>query len=166
MSQMLAFTESTRSDRPAPNGLTVNARVLCSDLAALTSAWAFCGLNRKEVWMNADLFELSDCWSSEQQPAAYYRIAAARVRRLHADATTPRVKQYLGRMIVHCERLAGKVEPAFSLGSESRFPDSMRMARNRNPLQLGSRKNFRETEGVVSISGQDWMGLGTGLSLT
>jgi len=61
--------------------------------------------------MNAGLFEeISDCWSSEEQPAAYYRTAAARARRLQADATTPRVKQYLDKMIVHCERLAGKVE--------------------------------------------------------
>ena len=61
--------------------------------------------------MNAGLFEeISDCWSPEEQPAAYYRTAAARARRLQADATTPRVKQYLDKMIVHCERLAGKVE--------------------------------------------------------
>ena len=61
--------------------------------------------------MNAGHFdEISDCWSSEEQPALYYRTAAARARRLQADATTPRVKQYLDKMIVHCERLAGKVE--------------------------------------------------------
>src|SRR5438552_17652892 len=58
--------------------------------------------------MNAGDFELSDCWSSEKQPATYYRTAAARARRLHADATTPRVKQHLDNMITHCERLAGK----------------------------------------------------------
>ena len=61
--------------------------------------------------MNAGHFdEISDCWSSEEQPALYYRTAAARARRLQADATTPRVKQYLDKMIVHCERLAGKVD--------------------------------------------------------
>src|SRR5258705_5676534 len=48
--------------------------------------------------------------SSEEQPAAYYRTTAAQARRLQADVTTPRVKQYLDKMIVHCERLAGKVE--------------------------------------------------------
>src|ERR1700688_129026 len=64
-----------------------------------------------ELKMNAGHFEeISDCWSSEEQPALYYRTAAARARRLQADATTPRVKQYLDKMIVHCERLAGKVE--------------------------------------------------------
>ena len=65
--------------------------------------------------MNAGQFEqLSDCWSSEEQPAIYYRTTAARARRLQADATTPRVKQYLDNMIAHCERLAGKVEPGLS----------------------------------------------------
>ena len=61
--------------------------------------------------MDAGHFEeIWDCWSSEQQPAAYYRTTAARARRLQADVTTPRVKQYLDKMIVHCERLAGSVE--------------------------------------------------------
>ena len=65
--------------------------------------------------MNAGPFEqLSDCWSSEAQPATYYRTAAAQARRLQANATTPRVKQYLDEMIAHCERLAGKVEPGVS----------------------------------------------------
>jgi hypothetical protein len=64
--------------------------------------------------MNAGHFEqISDCWSSQEQPA-YYRTAAARARRLQADATTPRVKQYLDEMIAHCEGLAGKVEPGVS----------------------------------------------------
>ena len=57
--------------------------------------------------MNAGPFEqLSDCWSSEKQPATYYSATAARARRLQANATTPRVKQYLDTMIAHCERLA------------------------------------------------------------
>src|SRR5438445_11402029 len=61
--------------------------------------------------MDAGHFEeISDCWSLEEQPTAYYRTTAARARRLQADATTPRVKQYLDKMIVHCELLAGKVE--------------------------------------------------------
>ena len=62
--------------------------------------------------MNAGHFEqISDCWSPEEQPATYYRTTAARARKLQADATTPRVKQYLDTMIAHCEQLAGKVEP-------------------------------------------------------
>jgi len=57
-----------------------------------------------DLAMNAGHFEqISDCWSSEQQPARYYRTAAARARRLQADVTTPRVKQYLDKMIAHCE---------------------------------------------------------------
>ena len=55
--------------------------------------------------------QISDCWSPEEQPATYYRTTAARARKLQADATTPRVKQYLDTMIAHCELLAGKVEP-------------------------------------------------------
>ena len=58
--------------------------------------------------------EIADCWSAEGQPTAYYRTTAARARRLQADATTPRVKQYLDKMIAHCERLAGQVEPRVS----------------------------------------------------
>jgi hypothetical protein len=65
--------------------------------------------------MNAGHFaQFSDCWSSEEQPDSYYRTVAARARRLQADATTPRVKQYLDDMIAHCEGLAGKVEPGVS----------------------------------------------------
>src|ERR1700736_3771377 len=65
--------------------------------------------------MNAGHFEqISDCWSSEEQPAIYYRTTAARARRLQADATTPGVRQYLDKMIAHCERLAGTVEPGVS----------------------------------------------------
>jgi hypothetical protein len=65
--------------------------------------------------MNAGHFEqISDCWSPEEQPATYYRTTAARARKLQADATTPRVKQYLDTMIAHCERLARKVEPRVS----------------------------------------------------
>ena len=65
--------------------------------------------------MNAGHFEqISDCWSPEEQPATYYRTTAARARRLQVDATTPGVKQYLDKMIAHCERLAGKLEPRVS----------------------------------------------------
>ena len=91
--------------------------------------------------MNAGHFdEISDCWSSEEQPAAYYRTAAARARRLQADATTPRVKQYLDKMIVHCERLAGKVEQPASRPRDWRGcvdkPQPLRKRRvRRSPLR-------------------------------
>lgn len=80
--------------------------------------------------MKASHFEqIADCWSSEERPATYYRTAAARARRLQAAATTPRVKHYLDKMIAHCERLAGKVEPGVSPGSNMRYAGSTRMAR-------------------------------------
>jgi hypothetical protein len=61
--------------------------------------------------MNAGHFEqISDCWSTEERSATYYRSAAAQARRLQADATTVRVKQYLDTIIAHCEGLARKVQ--------------------------------------------------------
>jgi hypothetical protein len=54
----------------------------------------------------------SEWWSLEQQPVAYYRAAAERARRLQAEATTPRLKQYLGEVIEQSERLAEEVERA------------------------------------------------------
>jgi hypothetical protein len=87
--------------------------------------------------MNAGHFEqLSDCWLSEQQPATYYRTAAAQARRLQADATTPRVKQYFDKMIAHCERLAGKVDPGVSpsrspiIGRSGGFMSGPRMSKS------------------------------------
>jgi hypothetical protein len=75
---------------------------------------------QRDLEMNASHFEqISDCWSSEEQPATYYRTAAARARRLQANATTPRVKQYLDK-IAHCERLGGEVEPGVSPRSDRR----------------------------------------------
>jgi hypothetical protein len=49
-------------------------------------------------------------WTAGQQPAEHYRAAAARGRTLVAEATTPRVKEYLESLIHQCERLAGQVE--------------------------------------------------------
>jgi hypothetical protein len=66
--------------------------------------------------MNTGYFEqISDCWSSELQTAIYYRTVAARARTLQAGATTPRVRQYLAKMIAHCDQLAGQVEPGILL---------------------------------------------------
>ena len=45
----------------------------------------------------------------EQQPGAYYRAAVVRARRLQAEATTPRLKKYLGEVVARCERLAEEV---------------------------------------------------------
>jgi hypothetical protein len=77
--------------------------------------------------MNAGHFEqISDCWLLEEQPATYYHTAAARARILQADATTPGVRQYLDKMIAHCERLAGRVEPGVSLSRSTRLRRSTR----------------------------------------
>src|SRR5258708_907199 len=88
------------------NGLVVDARgfgqrVGCTDLCPGSLRPKMQG----NLHMNVGYFEqISDCWSSEQQPPTYYRTAAARARRLQADATTPRVKQYLDKMVAHCEQ--------------------------------------------------------------
>ena len=81
--------------------------------------------------MNAGHFEqISDCWLLEEQPAAYYRSAAARARILQADVTTIRVRQYLDKMIAHCERLAGGVELGVSPRSDGRYAGRTRLARS------------------------------------
>jgi hypothetical protein len=81
--------------------------------------------------MNAGHFEqMSDCWLLEEQPATYYRSAAARARMLQADATTPRVRQYLDKIIAHCEGLSGRVEPGVSRGSDRRYAGRTRLARS------------------------------------
>jgi hypothetical protein len=49
----------------------------------------------------------------KEQPADYYRITAARYRKLLAETTTPRLTRYLGEMIARCERLAREIEGAF-----------------------------------------------------
>jgi hypothetical protein len=96
--------------------------------------------------MNTRRVQLSDCWSLEAQPVTYYREAAARARSLQGDATTPRVKQYLDKMIAHCERLAGKVEPGEPSGADRRYAGRSRMSRNHHRLQPGSFRTRREEE--------------------
>jgi hypothetical protein len=113
--------------------------------------------------MDARPVELSDCWSLEQ-PSTYYRIAAARARRLQADATTPRVKQYLDDMIAHCEGLAGKVEPSVSPGFNRRYAGGTTIVRNHNRLQPASRKDSRQER--AALRGRGWIGLGRRLDRT
>ena len=93
--------------------------------------------------MNARHVQLSDCWSLEAQPATYYREAAARARSLQGDATTPRVKQYLDKMIARCEGLAGRVEPS---AADSRYAGRSRMSGNHHRLQQRSFQTRREEE--------------------
>src|SRR5262252_8310621 len=100
----------SRQTRVSVNGFGVDAR----DATALTDL-SLGPVTRMhgDLEMNAGHFEqISDCWSSEEQPATYYRTAAARARILQADATTPGVRQYLDKMIAHCERLAGNAAPS------------------------------------------------------
>ena len=54
----------------------------------------------------------------EQQPASYYRAAAARARRLRAEATTRRLKEHLGEEVARYERLAEEIERASEPGSD------------------------------------------------
>lgn len=61
--------------------------------------------------MKADYINESSNWEGlEGVSAAYYQAAAARARKLHAEATTPRLKQYLQELIAKCEGLARRVE--------------------------------------------------------
>ena len=121
------FQRAHRNIDRLVNGLVGDARALGSDLSALTSAQDLSDLKmRGNLEMHAGHFEqISDCWASVQQPPAYYRTAAARARRLQEDATTPRVRQYLDKMIAHCEQLAGEVEP----GSDRRYAGRTGMPR-------------------------------------
>lgn len=54
----------------------------------------------------------------EQQPASCYRAAAARARRLRAEATTRRLKEHLGEEVARYERLAQEIERASQPGSD------------------------------------------------
>jgi hypothetical protein len=57
-----------------------------------------------------DFNAISDRGALEVLPAAHYHAAAARARKLHAEATTPRLKQYLRESIAKFEGLASKVQ--------------------------------------------------------
>ena len=59
-----------------------------------------------------DLNAISDRGALEGLPAAHYHAAAARARRLQGEATTPRLKEYLRKLIDQCERLAGEAAGA------------------------------------------------------
>jgi hypothetical protein len=69
--------------------------------------------------MKADSINgISDWVGSEGVSAASYNAAAARARKLHADATTPRLKKYLQEFIAKCERLARKVQAELNDASQ------------------------------------------------
>ena len=54
--------------------------------------------------------EISNWTGLEGLSAAHYHSAAARARKLHAEATTPRLKQHLRELIAKFEGLARKVQ--------------------------------------------------------
>ena len=54
----------------------------------------------------------SEWWSLEPRSAAYYRAAAARARRLRAEATTLWLKEHLENEIAQLEQIAAEVERA------------------------------------------------------
>jgi hypothetical protein len=62
-------------------------------------------------------------WTSRQQPAEYYRAAAARARSLERDATTARIKQHLRELIDRYERLAGEIERTSERDMPGKFGD-------------------------------------------
>ena len=59
-----------------------------------------------------DIDAISDRGALEELLAAHYHAAAVRARRLHGEATTPRLKEYLQKLIAQCERLAGEAAKA------------------------------------------------------
>ena len=61
--------------------------------------------------MEAGCIGQSSDWTGlEELSAAHYHSAAARARKLHAEATTPRLKQHLRELIAKFEGLARKVQ--------------------------------------------------------
>jgi hypothetical protein len=56
------------------------------------------------------VFSRDSEWLLKEQPAAYYHAAAQRARKLRAEATTLRLREYLADVIARCERLAGEIQ--------------------------------------------------------
>ena len=67
--------------------------------------------------MKGDYMNESSNWAgSEGVSATYYHAAAARARKLHAEATTPRLKQFLRQLIAKLEGLARDVQTESGFG--------------------------------------------------
>ena len=61
--------------------------------------------------MKSEYINESLNWAgSAEVSAAYYHAAAARAGKLHAEATTPRLKQYLRELIAKFEGLARTIQ--------------------------------------------------------
>ena len=70
-----------------------------------------------------------------QQPASYYREAAARARMLRAETTTPRLKEHLGKEVARYERLAEEIERASEPGSDFAPVEAAAASRGETPGQ-------------------------------
>ena len=55
----------------------------------------------------------------EQRSAVYHRTAAAKARRLRAEATTPRLKEQLEDAIAQHEQIAEEIERAAEPGADA-----------------------------------------------
>ena len=69
----------------------------------------------------------------EQQPASYYRAAAARARRLRAEATTRRLKEHLGEEVARYERITEEIERASEPGSDFAPAETAATSRSETP---------------------------------
>jgi hypothetical protein len=78
--------------------------------------------------------ELSD-WRLEQQPASYYRAAAARARRLLAEATTRGLKEHLGEEVARYEQLAEEIERVSEPGLDFAAAEVAATSRSQTPGQ-------------------------------
>ena len=59
--------------------------------------------------MHALSFDEISEWSHKEKSAAHFRAAAERARKLLAEATTPRLKQYLSEVIAQCEQFVEEI---------------------------------------------------------
>jgi hypothetical protein len=59
----------------------------------------------------------------EGRSAAYHRAAAARARRLLAEATTPWVKEQLAAAVANHEQIAGEIERALETDADASSPE-------------------------------------------
>ena len=99
--------------------------------------------------------EISNWTGLEELSAAYYHAAAARARKLHAEATTPRLKQYLRQLITKLEGLARDVQ------TESGF-SCKKPSAPMTDMAVSIRRNRTRTSGavkVVTLANDEFLGL-------
>src|ERR1700719_1473593 len=101
--------------------------------------------------------EISNWTGLEGLSAADYHAAAARARKLHAEATTPRLKQYLWKLITQFEgwlerfrrrRARGEQIPSKSMTGVA----IIRIVRADPQLDSSSRRNRTRTSGAVKAA--------------